>query len=378
MFQKLSWFLCCFTASLQLFSQELHFQSAVLERERIISVNLPVNFDSEKAYPVIYVLDGDRIGNMVSSINDYLVTCERTMPAIIIGIYQDSLRWKDCGYRSKTSELTAFGEKFQLFLKEELIPYVDSHYKTTSYRGLLGHSFTGTYLYLTFLKGEIPFNSYIALSPYLPEDLQQKIIAKLKQEPNTPDFITATATSDLNGHKESISHFQKLLVKEKLDQKIRFYNFKDKSHLTLVPIGIEEGLNAIFSDYQPLSNRYLLSKKIPVIDKKMLLANNQRMEKKFGVTAKVRVEDIEFAIFTLSHHRLWDQLKELSEWTIEAFPDYYAGYYGMGTYYENQKLYDQSLEYFQKGYDKLGDDVLNKNDFYKDIERVRSKKRPVN
>ncbi len=374
MFNKLILVLVLSLGSLfRLFSQEIKIQSVVLEKERTVTVSLPANFDSSKAYPTIYVLDGDRIGPVVSGINDYLVTCERTMPAIVIAIHQDTLRWKDCGYKFKTSELTTEGEAFHSFLKSDLVPYIDSRYKTTNYRVLVGHSFTATYLYLTWLKGEIPFNSYIALSPFLSLDLQMKVTDKFKNDKNTPDFFTVTGSNDLSVHKLGIRNLRKQLAKEKLADKIHFQDLEGKSHLTLVPVGIEEGLSDVFQDYQVLSNNYLFSKKIPIIDKSTLESYYQNRHKKYGVSLEMREEDLEFASFTLSHHRLWNQLKELSEWTIKSFPDYYSGYYGMGAYFEKQKDYKQALEYFQAGYDKLGADVLNKEDFHKDIDRVKAK-----
>ncbi len=356
-------------------SQEIRFYSPVLDQDRIISIHLPANFDSLKAYPTIFVLDGERIGKVVSGINDYLATCERTMPSIVVAIHQDSLRWKDCAYKASTSELTTTGKKFHTFLQSELISYVNSHYKTTGYMSLVGHSFTATFLYLELLKGEISFNSYIALSPYLPVGLQLKVKALQKIPALIPDLFTVTASNDLSGHRQSIAQFQKRMSKEQERAvAIDFRNFAGKSHLTLVPSGVEEGLNFIFRDYSSLNSRYLLSKKIPVISKPDLLDYYRKMEEKYRVHITIRTEDIEFALFTLTHHRKWDQLKELAEWAITSVPEHYCGYYGMGTYLEHLKIYDQSLEYFQKGYDCLGEDVLNKADFYKDIERVRSKK----
>ncbi len=359
---------CLFPA----YSQEIRLYSPVLDQERTISIHLPANFDSLKAYPAIFVLDGERIGTVVSGINDYLVTCERTMPSIVVAIHQDTLRWRDCAYKSGTSEWTTTGEKFHAFLRSELIPYVNSHYKTTGYMALAGHSFTATFLYLELLKGEIPFDSYIALSPYLPEDLQQKVKALQEKAVRIPDVFTVTASDDLSGHRQSIVQFQKRISKENPDA-IAFRNFAGKSHLTLVPSGVEEGLNFIFRDYSSLSSRYVFSKKVPMISKPDLIEYYRRMEEKYGVHLTIRTGDIEFALFTVTTHQEWVRLKELSEWAITFVPEHYCGYYGMGTYLEHLKQYDRALEYFQRGYDHLGEEVLNKADFYKDIERVRSK-----
>lgn len=58
-------------------------------------------------------------------------------------------------------------EKFRAFLKEELFPEINSRYKTTSERGILGESLSGLFVMETFLLQPDMFTYYIAFDPSL-------------------------------------------------------------------------------------------------------------------------------------------------------------------------------------------------------------------
>lgn len=354
--------------------QKIFVHSKILETDRSISVYLPAGYDSSKTYPVIYVLDGERIGALVASTNDYLVTCERTIPAIVVGIHQDTLRWTDCGYSAKTGEWSEQGKKFRVFLKEELKTYIRDRYHTSVYSVLIGHSFTASYAYLMALNDPESFQSYLALSPYLPESLQQKAVKYLQDKSLVFSLITITSSNDLSGHKSSIHKFREKLKKIGFSsEQVAFENLGQKTHLTLVPQGIEESLSFSFRNAQPLNLHFQYSSKMPVMDLEKLEIYYQKMNKTYGIASDICQEDFEFALNSLVYHHEWDKLKTLSEFTIQKNPFFYAGYYGLGAFYENKKQFGAALESYQKGFEQLGEDIANKADFYKDIERVRKK-----
>ena len=61
--------------------------------------------------------------------------------------------------------------KFKKFLKEELMPYIDSNYRTTGHTLAVGHSLSASFI-LDALETEDMFDDYIALSPNLEWDDQ--------------------------------------------------------------------------------------------------------------------------------------------------------------------------------------------------------------
>jgi predicted alpha/beta superfamily hydrolase len=58
-------------------------------------------------------------------------------------------------------------DKFTRFLSSDLIPYIDSHYKTQPYRILAGWSLGGLFTVHTFFENPQLFSAYLAVSPSL-------------------------------------------------------------------------------------------------------------------------------------------------------------------------------------------------------------------
>lgn len=88
----------------------------------------------------------------------------------------DSLRVRDYLYPAAlpSDEMAApgGGEKFRQFISEELLPEIDSTFRTTTYdRSLLGHSFGGYFALYSLLKQTTDkrhtFKNFVAASPSL-------------------------------------------------------------------------------------------------------------------------------------------------------------------------------------------------------------------
>lgn len=164
------------------------YSESVNDTFRIL-VSLPDNYSlSEQKYPVLYVLDGDIAFGMAASIARYLQIGDNIPELIIVGIGYGSID-KSAGEKRKRDyrPTSANGaENFLSFLEEELIPHIDSNYRTVpGDRTINGYSIGGLFgLYSLFTKPEI-FSRYILGSPSLSWD-EYSIF---KYEENSPDKI---------------------------------------------------------------------------------------------------------------------------------------------------------------------------------------------
>jgi predicted alpha/beta superfamily hydrolase len=139
------------------------FTSKMYNEERILLVSLPENYnESNKNYPVIYRLDGESI---------FLETITETkrltdLQEFIIVCIQNVDRGRDMlPSISQYSPKDGSNEKFLLFFKNELIPYIDNNYRTSDFKILCGQSTSGLFTLFTFLQEPGLFNAYIAISP---------------------------------------------------------------------------------------------------------------------------------------------------------------------------------------------------------------------
>ncbi len=147
-----------------------------------VQTQLPLEYgdSSSKRYPVVVVLDGNfHFPMLASSIRQY-EKAGLLPPLIVIGVgykslaTMDSLRVRDYLYPaalpSDELKATGGGELFRQFLSRELLPSIDSTYRTTTQnRTLLGHSFGGYFALYTLLnqanRKTRDFQNFVAASP---------------------------------------------------------------------------------------------------------------------------------------------------------------------------------------------------------------------
>jgi len=154
-------------------------ESTTTGRSYDIAVRLPGQYaqDQEQKYPVLYVLDGQWDFKLLDSIHGGLHYDGFVPEMIIVGITYsgedadyDALRAMDYtpvadAYLSGSGD----APKFFAFLKEQLLPFIESNYRgEPSQRILMGSSFGGTFtLYAMFTEPTL-FSGYVAASPAVP------------------------------------------------------------------------------------------------------------------------------------------------------------------------------------------------------------------
>jgi len=170
--------------------------SKTLGEARRLHIYLPSSYGDTyfypHRYPVLYLLDGDSHINSVSSIVQILSEGRGPMdfPELIIVAIPNTDRMRDLTPTrithdpthqadSATLSRTGGGEKFLGFISNELIPYIDSTYRTTPYKIFMGHSLGGLTVINTFLHHTSLFNAYVATDPSMSWD-DKKLLHQAK------------------------------------------------------------------------------------------------------------------------------------------------------------------------------------------------------
>jgi len=158
-----------------------YLYSAAVQDSFALYIQLPKGYQrhQKRTYPVVFLLDANVYFEQVTA---QVEKATSTAPVIVVGIgYRDirlldSLRQRDYTYPSALSAdsfaVSGGGQRFFTFLTQELIPYVDRHYKTDpGQRALLGHSLGGYFALYALLEGlqtgKLAFTQYVAASPSL-------------------------------------------------------------------------------------------------------------------------------------------------------------------------------------------------------------------
>jgi predicted alpha/beta superfamily hydrolase len=156
-------------------TQVMSLKSSATGRDYDIYVRFPEELAQQnKKYPVLYVLDGQWDFKLLDSIYGGLEYDGFVPEMIIVGITYsganadyDSLRAMDyTPVRDSSVRGSGDAPKFLTFLKDELIPFIESNYPADpAHRVLMGSSFGGLFtLYTLFTEPEL-FSGYVAASP---------------------------------------------------------------------------------------------------------------------------------------------------------------------------------------------------------------------
>ena len=174
-------------------------KALAVDQEYVISVALPYHYheNPDKTYPVIYVLDANwyfgMVVDMVRIMNTRASFCNELPDAIIVGIgypngetLEEKLsqvgqrrmrdftsiqdegleEWHRGMFPTKEPMQSGGFPKFLEFVKDELLPLIESEYQAdASNRVLLGHSLGGLFALNTVFKYPTLFQKYVVASP---------------------------------------------------------------------------------------------------------------------------------------------------------------------------------------------------------------------
>jgi predicted alpha/beta superfamily hydrolase len=156
-------------------SQVRQLKSSETGRNYDIYVLLPTNYaQSQKAYPVLYLLDGQWDFKLLDSIYGGLLYDKFVPEMIIVGITYSgqgadygALRAMD--YTPVQDPFVAGSgdaPKFLAFLKERLLPFIETEYRVdASWRVLMGSSYGGIFTLYALFSDPGLFSGYVAASP---------------------------------------------------------------------------------------------------------------------------------------------------------------------------------------------------------------------
>ena len=340
-----------------LISQIIHKEiaSSKLGKERQLKIQLPRNYEQnkEKSYPVIIVLDGDYLFEPVAGNIDYYSYWEDIPEMIVVGINQSATRESDAYYDENTFLPSNTGADFFEFIGMELMPFLDSNYRTAPFRVIVGHDFTSNFINYYLLKEKPLFRGYINLSPDLAPEMAHRITASLEKTTEPIWYYLATSSEDISALKEPILKFDAQL-KNINNKKLHynFDNFQDATHYTLVGNAIPKAIEQIFKVYRPISiqdyNSILLQTSVSSYD--FLVEKYETIQSLFGIDKQIRLNDFMAVYNAMEKTRKWDELKDLAKLANDHYPNTMLGTYFDARYDEEMGNPKRAMRSYQKAY----------------------------
>ena len=184
--------------------QSYALPSAVLGATREINVWLPPGYaESGRSYPVLYLLDGGTTWqdfHHISGLAQLGTVNGTTRDIILIGIASVDRR-NELALPTENPELIARypthgqSERFRRLIADEVLPFVESRFRTNGETALMGESLAGLFVVETFLKEPQMFDAWVAVSPSLWWDggrLAQQSGAHLRDHSNDARTLILT------------------------------------------------------------------------------------------------------------------------------------------------------------------------------------------
>ncbi|MGJ8690398.1 MAG: alpha/beta hydrolase-fold protein [Gammaproteobacteria bacterium] len=239
--------------------QHLSISSTLLDEERGLNVWLPRTYgSSNEHYPVLYLLDGSAHFHTATAIVNFLSINQMIPEMIVVGI-DNTDRNRDLTPPSQNEvevmRLPTHGgaDKFQTFIAQELMPWVEETYRTHPYRILVGHSFGGLFAINTIVTNPTLFDAYIAISPSLQwndQGLSEQADSYFENIDVLPISLFMTAGNEGN---QLLGGVRKLagVLDEKAPQDFQwqFKHMPLETHGSVPLRSIHEGLEFVFSNW---------------------------------------------------------------------------------------------------------------------------------
>lgn len=368
--------------------------SASLKEMRPYLIHLPASYNSKNfqpsKYPVLYLLDGDAHFNSVTGLVEILgsgINGTHVIPDMIIVAIPNTDRTRDLtpthttkdnnGKEQDFFKPTGGNDNFFKFIKNELIPHIDSAYRTMPYRVFVGHSFGGITVINALYTIPETFNAYIAIDPSLWWD-KQVLLQKAKDyflhanltgkalyvgQANT----MVTGDTSVNEHFESIKDFATLLqTRNRSGLKWKYDYYDDDDHGSVPFISEYNGLRFIFDGY------HIRTAQI-IFDPEKLKEHFQ----KFSEETKVKFMPPEDVINSLGYNMLnndkFDITVKFFQMNIDYYPQSANVYDSMGEAWMKKGDSKKAIDYYQKSL-ALNPDNQNAKDMIAKMQTAKSGK----
>ncbi len=344
-------------------TQEI-FESFKLQERRDVKYYIPENYNEEKKYPIVVVLDADYLFDQVVATTKFYSKFQGTPETIVIGVFQEKndLRWEDCAFEESSGLPTDKGKMFYEFLGMELIPYFKTTYNTAPFNIFVGYDITANFGNYYLFKEQSLFNAFISISPYLATEMENRVPSRLN-DLDQKLFYHLIVGGDKDDSREQIFAMDKnIKALDKNSLTYHFDEFPSANDVSVATFGIGKAWGNMFEIFQPISPKEykekILTSDEPVFN--YLENKYNAIEDLFGFRKNVELNDI-MAIYAACRKKDdFESLKPLSELCKQEYPETMLGFYFEGEYYEELGEGKKALRTFEKAFGMKEIDFLTK------------------
>lgn len=310
--------------------------SKFLNEKRSLEIQLPrsYNIELEKNYPLMIVLDGDYMFNIVAGSVDYLSYWGDIPENLVVGIKQKDSRFKDSSvFDNITHTPITSTASFYDFIVNELIPYFSKNYRISNFRIVVGQERTANFANFFLLKDNPQIRGVISISPKISENMSRYLSENLSKVNSKIVYTLSSSKKDFESIYKNVIELTASL--DSIDNKnLKFESliFDKENHYILPSVSVPNSIRktySIYSDIDKVEYDSIISNlNISPID---YLKNKYQLIKDFYDEDKtISMNDfmaVEEYIEENEFFNLYNELSELAkqEYPGTILPSYYKG-----------------------------------------------------
>ncbi len=352
------------------------FESFKLQERRDVRYYFPEDYDKEKKYPLIVVLDAEYLFDQVVANAKFYSRFHGMPQSIVVGIDQskNNTRLVDCAFEPDTGLPTEKGKQFFEFLGMEIIPYLDLNFSTAPFKMIIGYDITANFENYWLFKDNSLFNAYVSISPSLAPDMDTRLPSRLGAF-EKQIFYQLIIEGEKNADTARILAMDKA-IKALNKENLHYYfeEYPGADHIAVATYGLGKAFDNIFGMFKPISPKEyktkILTSEEPVF--KYLEDKYQGIEDLFGFRKRVDLNDVMAIYAGIRKKEDFESLKPLSELCKEEFPDTMLGFYFEGEYYEQLGEPKKALKTFEKAFGMDEIDFLTKDMALEKIDALKA------
>ena len=350
-------------------------KSEILDQDRSIQVYTPIGYeeDLDRFYPVFYVLDGQEYFMHGIAYQQMLHFRDKSPDFIIIGIRTDR--------RMRRTLFHSESENFIAFLEKELIPFVDTSFRTKKEKERLyfGWEMAGGLGLEVLANNSNLFSGFILASPtHFTENRVKALKAFYDKHPSSKTYMLVTGAPEEHWI-EKDSTFMAVINQNKSS---RFAILNREDHYTTPLKTIHEGLSDYFNDYKPIRLRSEAAYKA-YGGLKALRAYYKHRGERYDLPTEIHKETKHFLILNTMNENNYERFKDyfnvfkehVETNARDFWIDRYAKFF---LKHENKKmvlyLYSMGLKKFPEStllLESLGDFYVSENNNLKAKEAYK-------
>ena len=340
--------------------------SKYLNEKRSLEIQLPRSYyvKSEKNYPLMIVLDGDYMFNIVAGSVDYLSYWGDIPENLVVGINQKNSRFDDSSVLDNiTYTPISSTASFYDFIINEIIPYFSENYRISNFRIIVGQERTANFANFFLLKQNPQIRGVISISPKISKNMNRYLVGNLSKINSKIVYTLSSSKKDFESILKSVSELKISLDSiENKNFKFESLIFDNENHYILPSVSVPKSIRSTYSMYSDI-DKVEYDSIISKLDKSPIdyLKNRYKRIKDFYDEDKtISVNDFMAIEEYIEENEFFNLYNDLSELAKQEHPGTVLASYYMGRFMEETGDPEKAMYIYRSAYNMMEVEGLTK------------------